>query len=200
MLLRGLMNIYTNQRAARQYGDRVFRESSVLRATYEVWSDVASELGLGFRSGDSGPLVHGELSSGAALEVLVLENDEGHYHTLARARKSGARSGALTLRPHDPWTRVRSYLIRTTDLDPTFTARFDVRASSDAVAKSVLSETVRDLVGRLEARRPELDVDADEATLVLEGVELEHDNLYAVIAMLDELMGATPAPYRSAAR
>lgn len=194
MLLRGLMNMYTNQRAARQYGDRVLRESSVLKATYEVWSDVASELGLGFRSGESGPLVHGELSSGAALEILVLENDEGHYHTLARARKAGARSGQLTLRPHDPWTRVRSYLVRAPNVEPTFAARFDVRASSDAVVRAVLTDKVRRFVEAFEPRRPELDVEPDEVTLVLEGVELEHDNLRAVVSMLDELTGLTPEP------
>lgn len=188
------MNMYTKQRAVRQYGDRVLRESSVLNATREVWSDVASELGLGFRSGDSGPFVHGELSSGAALEILVLANDEGHYHTLARARKSGARSDRLTVRPHDPWTRVRSYVVRAPNVDESFTARFDVRASSDTIARSVLTEGVRDLIGQLASRRPELDVDADEITLVLEGVELAHDNLRAIIAMLDALMGAPSTP------
>ena len=59
--LRSLLNMYSAQVESRSRGNRIVRESTTLRVTENVWADVASATGLGFRFGDAGPLLYGEI-------------------------------------------------------------------------------------------------------------------------------------------
>lgn len=198
------MNMYTNQRAARQYGDRVLRESSVLMTADDVWSDVASNLELGFRSGQGGPYVYGDLQSGATVEIEVRETVEGEYRTVAKASSNaeGKVENELLVRPHDAFTRMLQKVLRApAELDPGFRQLFFVRANRNgsAHASATLSDAVRETILRLAHRRPELYADSKGATLVLEGVELVHEHLTDIVAMLTELTRTTTsnAPYRT---
>jgi hypothetical protein len=190
------MNLASARQRASQYGDRILRESSVIRAASEVWSDVASTHGHGFRSGQAGPLLHGELPSGAVFQLTIVETDaEGEYRTLAKIHgKAGAAN--LDIRPHDVMSRALGFARkRPAGLDETFTARFSIKGPSAETLSPCVVETLLDLADR----SPNLYGDGESVTLILEGVELVHTRIEAIIALLDALAGGKPkgdGPFR----
>ena len=198
-IIRRAITMSQARRVASAYGDRVLRESSTLRVATEVWSDVASSRGLGFRSSDAGPLLHGELPSGASFEMGVYARDEdGQYATLATVKLLAPLAGEVVLRPHEPWTRALSALARPPrGLPASLTDRFVVRARPPELAEKVLSPALAALLELLVDRRPEVHASGQEISLVLEGVELAHERVEAVVEALDGLAPALGAgPYR----
>lgn len=187
--LRYALNLFSARREASAYGDRTLRESSTLRAAAEVWSDVASSAGLGYRTTDGAPLLYGDLPSGAQLEVSVYETkDTGEYRTVATARPASPRPGRLIVRAHDPWTRVLSRALRPPPGVPRdIGARFFVRASPVELAAELLDEAIARALVALADRRPRLSWEDGEVELVLEGVELVHERLEILVAALSAL-------------
>lgn len=192
-LIRRAITMSTARQKASQYADRVLRESSTLRAAAEVWSDVASTRGLGFRSSDAGPLLHGDLPSGVAFEMGVYARDEdGQYATLAAVRLPAALAGTVVARPHEPWTRAFASVRRAPPgLPEELLGTHDVRSSPPELAATVIGPKLRELFALMADRRPELHAKEDEVALVLEGVELAHERVEAI---LDALGALGPAP------
>lgn len=175
-------------------GDRVLRESTTLRVASEVWSDVASSRGLGFRSSDSGPLLHGDLPCGLAFEMGVYARDEdGQYATLAAVRLATALPGRVSVRPHEPWTRLLEAVVKPPPGVPAELGRtFQVRARPPELAAIVLSDEVVALLQLLQERSPEVHAREDEIAFVLEGVELAHERVEAILDALDSLASRVP--------
>jgi hypothetical protein len=183
------LKLFAARRERAQYADRVLRESATLRAAEEIWSDVASSRGLGFRSSEAGPLLYGDLESGAALEIVVLETaDDGSYRTVAKARGEGAAAGRVLVRPHGAMTRLAERVLAPpAGLAAGWSERFFVRAKPPELARARLSEKILDVMVELEDRAPHLYWDDGEAMIVLEGVELVHARIDAVVTALSEL-------------
>jgi hypothetical protein len=198
--LRYALNLYTARRQRDDYANRVMRESTTLRAAEDVWSDVASSLGLGFRSADAGPLLYGDLASGAALEIGVLETiEDGTYRTVAKARGESNAKGRILVRPHDPLTRLaRRVLAPPPGIDEAWLERFFVRAKPPEIARERLTASTLDLLVALADRVPHLYWEDGEVALVLEGVELVHERLERIIDALTAMTdgGASAQPFR----
>lgn len=188
-IIRRAITMSTARQKAGQYGDRVLRESSTLRVASEVWSDVASTRGLGFRSSDAGPHLHGDLPSGVAFEMGVYARDEdGQYTTLAAVRLPSALAGKVVVRPHEPWTRALASFRRGPPGVPAeLLAGYDVRSSPPELAAAVLGPRLRELLSLMSDRRPEVHAKEDEVALVLEGVELTHERVEAIVDALGGL-------------
>lgn len=185
------MNMYQNRLARKQYGERVVRESAVLRAADEVWSDVASTEGHGFRSNEAGPQLYGDFASGATFQLEILETEAGEYRTVGSVRREGPDAkGTLRIAPRDALSRVLALTSAAPGrpLLPEFSARFVARARSHAPIPPSVQET---LVA-LSDRSPRLYGDDGAYTLVLEGVELVHERVARVVELLGALVGADP--------
>ncbi len=210
--LRFAFNLFAARRDRDELANRTLRESATLRAAADVWSDVASMRGLGFRSNDAGPLLYGDLPSGATLEVRVFEtSDTGEYRTVATARPSPhppsadprrqtRRQGRVLVRPHDAVTRIASRLRRAPALDAEVLERFFVRATPPSIARERLPRRVIELLMTLSDRAPHLYLEEEDVRLVLEGVELVHERMEAIVDGLSELTGGLPRehPFRDA--
>lgn len=191
--MRQVLNLYMKQRERSQYADRTLRESSTWRAAESVWSDVASSRGMGFRSGDGGPLLYGDLASGGDLEVGVYEAAHSDvYCTVAsvRGRQDRAKKGELSCRPHDMGTRVLRLVVRQPDLRPEVLARYFFRSSPLELATKLLGARPQTMLCDLADRLPRLFWQDGSTTLVLEGIELTHERLEAMIVALTELDAA----------
>ncbi len=198
-IIRRAVSMSQARRMASALGDRVLRESTTLRVASEVWSDVASARGLGFRSSDSGPLLHGDLPSGVAFEMGVYARDEdGQYATLAAVRLPTKLPGRASVRPHEPWTRVLEAVVKPPPGVPAELAqRFQVRARPPELVRMLLSDEIVALLQLVLERSPELHAHDDEVALVLEGVELAHERVEAILDALDTLARRVPdGPYR----
>ncbi len=197
-IIRRAVTLSQARRVEAQYGDRVLRESTTLRVAVEVWSDVASTRGLGFRSGDSGPLLHGDLASGGAFEMGVYSREEdGQYATLATVRLPSPLPGQLVLRPHEPWTRALAAVRRPpAELPAELTSTFHVRAKPSDLATRVLTPKLQALLALLADRNPQIHAGGDEVSLVLEGVELAHERVEAIVDAFDTLFPVATGPYR----
>lgn len=180
------MNMVQNRQARKQYGERVVRESAVLRAADEVWSDVASTEGHGFRSSEAGPQLYGDFASGATFQLEILETETGEYRTVGSARREGAGvKGMLRVVPRDPISRVLELTSAAPGPRlPEFAARFAARARGHAPIPS----SVQEMLVTLSDRSPRLYGDDGAYTLVLEGVELVHDRVARVVALLGALV------------
>lgn len=193
-----LLNLSQKRHREAAYGDRVLRESTTLRVASEVWSDVASTRGLGFRSSDSGPLLHGDLRSGGAFEMGVYERDEdGQYATLASMRLTTKLAGDLVVRPHAPWTRALARVRRPPPgLPEALTASYAVRAKPPELAERILGEKMQGLFELFADRSPALHAHGDEVAFVLEGVELAHERVEAILDAFETLAPVPTGPYR----
>lgn len=201
MLYRFALNLYKNKIERDAFNNQVFRETSALRASAEVWSDVASSQGLGFRYGDSGPLLHGDLASGAALEIGVYEGKvDGAYRTAARARAAEASvvPGSVVVRPHTGLTRALGRVWAVPPNIPAeIAARYFVRADPPERAAQVLGPDMQAALVEQADRGAELYAEHGEVTLVLEGIELQHERLERIVTALAEATKPPPAsPYR----
>jgi hypothetical protein len=188
-MIRRAINMSTARHVASQYGDRVLRESKTLGVAVEVWSDVASSRGLGFRTSDAGPLLHGDLPSGVAFEMGVYARDEdGQYATLAAVRLPAALAGTVVVRPHEPWTRALAVVSGAPKgLPPSVTTVHAVRSRPPELASILFTPAVVALLETLGDRRPELHAREEEVALVLEGVELAHERVEAIVDALDSV-------------
>lgn len=193
ILIGRIIKMYTERQSKRAHGERVLRQSSTLSAANEVWSDVAASLGLGFRAGDSGPLLHGELPGGARLEIGVYERDEdtGGYVTVASAARDpeGARpEGSLELRPLEGLRRVARTFVGAKNVPSELAELYLVRASDDALVTRLLDhEPVKTALVASRDRAPMVLWEGGDATMALEGVELTHERLEEIVRALDSL-------------
>lgn len=200
LLIRSLMRLYETQRESRSVGTRVMRESSTLRVTEGVWAEVASARELGFRSNDGAPLLYGDLPSQAALEMAIYETNQGEYRTVATARFPEPRAGRLSVVPARGLARVGRALRPFPAASPDFGARFFVRSKPGTLTALLVPEVQAMLVD-LGDREPSLYWSDETATLVLEGVEMVHERLEAVIDGLNAMAGGVgrlgAPPYRA---
>lgn len=189
VLYRQLFNLYTSRHKKDAFADRILRESSTLRAAADIWSDVASNLGLGFRVVNGGPIIHGELRSGAELEVGVYETDDGAYRTLASTEGGHGRTGRVLVKRHDALSRVKKVVVREPEgLDEELRASFSVAASPSELAKELLAlPAVKGLFVDIADRSPRVSYRSGSASILLEGVELAHQRLELVIEALAQM-------------
>ena len=184
------------RRVASTRADRILRGSSALGAAVEVWSDVASSRGFGLRTDDAGPVLHGDLRSGGAFEMAVCSDSEGQYTTLAATRLPAPLVGSVVVRPHEPWTRLLAFLVRPpSDLPKELTSVFFVRSSATA-ATTVLTPKVQALLALVSDRLPQVQATGEDVLLVLEGVELLHERVEAILDAFDTLSPIATGPYR----
>ncbi|AKU98846.1 hypothetical protein AKJ09_05510 [Labilithrix luteola] len=201
VLYRQLFRLYTSRHEKDAFADRILRESSTLRAAADVWSDVASNLGLGFRVLNGGPVIHGELRSGAELEIGIYETDDGAYRTLASTEGGRGPMGRVLVKRHDALSRIKKVVSRAPEgLDEELRAGFSVTASPSELAKELLSlPAAKALFVDLSDRSPRLSYRTGSASIVLEGVELAHQRLELVIEALTQ-MTSSPTESHSAFR
>jgi hypothetical protein len=191
--LRQVLKLYEKQREQSQRGDRVLREDSTMRSAESVWSDVASSRGMGFRSGDAGPLLHGDLSSGGAIEIGLYEAAHSDvYCTVAtiRGREDLALGGELSCRPHDAVTRLLRMFRKQPELREEVLARYFFLSSPVELATKLLGNRPQKMLCDLSDRGPRLYWEKGATTLVLEGIELVHERLEAMIEALTDIDGA----------
>jgi hypothetical protein len=186
------MKMYMARREKAQAGDRIFRESSTMRAAESVWSDVASEKGMGFRSGNGGPLLYGDLPSGGEVEFGLFEtNYSDVYCTVAtvRGREDKAKKGTVSVRPHDLGTKLLEVFGRP-ELPADFLQAFFVKAKPVAIAGVVLGEEARAMLLEQTDRAPRYFYEDGSSTLVLEGIELVHERIGRIVEALSAIDAA----------
>lgn len=191
--LRHVLKLYTARREEAARGDRVMRQSTTMRAAGDVWSDVASARGLGFRSGDAGPLLYGDLASGGTLEIGLFEtNYSDVYCTVAtvRGRDEAAKKGELSARPHDFGTRLLRIVTPQPELGAELLARYFFRSKPAGLAEALLGDEARAVLLEQVDRAPRLFWENGTSTLVLEGVELVHERIERIVAALDAIDAA----------
>jgi hypothetical protein len=184
------MKAYIAQREKAQFGDRVMRESSTMRAAESVWSDVASSRGLGFRSGDAGPLLYGDLSSGGEIEIgLYSTNYSDVFCTVAtvRGREASAQKGEVSMRPHALGTRLLRVLVPQPDLGDEIRERFFFRSKPPELAPRLFGERARAMILEQADRAPRFFWEDGTSTLVLEGIELVHERIERVVLALEDI-------------
>lgn len=176
------MNLYASRRESQARGNRIVRELSTTRVAENVWSDVASKRRLGFKSTNAGPLLYGDLESGGELEMGLYEMKD--VEPLCTAFFIGGREGALeaslTVRPHNPATRLLSRFGNVS------MERFHVRARPAKIA-SLLLEEVRTMLDDAFDRSPQLFWKNGATTFVVEGVLLGHEQIERIIDALTYL-------------
>ncbi len=198
--LRSLLNMYSAQVESRSRGNRIVRESTTLRVTETVWADVASATGLGFRFGDAGPLLYGEIG-GATIEGGVYESkDDGGYRTVVQAKIAGGPPGKLTVSARTATTRLLGLVTRAPEATPAALAEaYFVRADPPALAPVLLGAELVDVLVASRDREPSLEYTDGTAWVVLEGVELMQERLEALARGLGAMARAdAPSPYRAA--
>jgi hypothetical protein len=191
--LRQVLKLYEKQREQSQRGDRVLREDSTMRSAESVWSDVASSRGMGFRSGDAGPLLYGDLSSGGEVEIGLYEAAHSDvYCTVAtvRGREDKALGGEVSCRPHDVGTRLLRMIVKQPELREEVLARYFFRSSPVDLAPKILGKRPQTMLCDLSDRLPRLYWEKGTTTLVLEGIELVHERLETMIEALTEIDAA----------
>ena len=197
-ILRRSIEASQARRVASAHGDRILRESSALHAAAEVWSDVASSRGFGLRNeDDAGPVLHGDLRSGGAFEMGLCIRQDGQYETLAGVRLPVPLTGSVVVRPHEPWTRVLAWIVRPpSDLPSELTSAFFVRSTPAAAAVTVLTPKLQAVLALLSDRLPQVRASGEDMLLVLEGVELVHERVEAILDAFEAILPVAAGPYR----
>jgi hypothetical protein len=189
--LRNVMKMYLAQRERAQAGDRVMRESTTMHGAESVWSDVASSKGMGFRAGDAGPLLYGDLASGGEIEMALFTTDYSEvYCTVAtvRGREERARQGEVSVRPHAIATRLLRVIVAQPELPAELLARYFFRGRPPELAAHLFGgERAQAMLLEQVDRAPRFFFEAGSSTLVLEGVELVHERLERLVDALSEI-------------
>lgn len=195
--IRRAVEIAQARRVASAQADRALRESSALRAAVEVWSDVASSHGFGLRTDDAGPTLHGDLRSGGAFEMGVCSDKDGGYATLAAVHLPTPLRGSVLVRPHEPWTRLLARVMRPPkDLHAEITSAFFVRSKPADTAAVLLTPKLQALLALVSDRRPQMQAKDEDVLLVLEGIELVHERVEAILDAFETLLPIASGPYR----
>ena len=85
--------------------------------------------------------------------------------------------------------------------DREFDESFVVVSSSPRLAEAVLGDEVRTGLMAMRSRNPHLAIEGDAVTLELEGPEMVHENLHAIVDMLSRApREELPRPYRANAQ
>src|SRR5690606_30260053 len=99
------------------------------------------------------------------------------------------------VRPHDPLTRLAERLLGAPPAaGARWRAQFFVRARPPEVAGRYLSPRALEVLEELADRAPRLFAEDGEVAIVLEGVELVHERLETIIALLSSLTGESAPP------
>ncbi len=179
----------------------MIRQSSALTSCLNVWADVASSKSIGFHEVNGAPRLYGDTRGGGELEIVIMENKEGEYRTVALATRTATKEGQVFVATKSGAHKVLAVVTKAPKgLREELVERFFVRASSEECARDVLDDRVQSLLIDLADRAPELTWKNGRTVIVLEGIELVHERMERLVTALSEI-GAPPveAPYREQA-
>jgi hypothetical protein len=171
------------QRRNRRAPEAPKMDPSTMAMVERVWMEVAEERGLSVDP--AGALgIRGDVD-GVPCEVELGEVEQG-VSTVARAHRIPEVAQRLSITPRDWTAKARALLgakgvsTGSAEID----AAFVVTASPEDVARRALDDATRELLLAIASRRPHLDYDGSTVELRLDGAEMVHENLGAVLDLL----------------
>lgn len=172
---------------------------TIRRVAAGVWREVGASHGLELEADPD--LVLSGTVRGAACEITLVGMGTETF-TLARSKHDRSLGGRLVLAPASlarsvaaavMWSRVRTG-------DREIDESFVVVSRPASLAEVFLGDEVRAALLAMRTRNPHLAIRGDTITLELEGTEMVHENLHAIVSLLScAPREGMAAPYRAPA-
>jgi hypothetical protein len=185
-----LMSLFQGAQARRR-GPTSSVDATIRRVAAAVWTEVGTPHGLELTT-DPELALRGTVR-GVVCEVALVGEGAATF-TLGKGTHGKSLGGRLAIAPvtlgRAVAARVTGRRVRIGDRE--IDESFVILSDSPSLADAFLGDDLRTALLAMRSRNPHIEIEGDAITVELEGTEMVHENLHAIVALLSRVPGPTP--------